>query len=55
MQGLLYWVAALVLGCVCGIAAAADVGAVVMHGKWGSPDPYSGGLAAALVEQVTSG
>jgi pimeloyl-ACP methyl ester carboxylesterase len=42
--------AALLLALACPLTwgANADIGAIVMHGKWGSPDRLVNGLAAAL-------
>src|SRR5688500_13034799 len=50
MPMLRLWVA-LVFSLACGCAGAADVGAIVLHGKWGSPDQHVDSLAAALENQ----
>jgi pimeloyl-ACP methyl ester carboxylesterase len=44
-------IAALVFGVVCACAHAADVGAILLHGKWGSPGARDDALAAALQKQ----
>jgi pimeloyl-ACP methyl ester carboxylesterase len=43
-------VAALLFSLACGYATAADIGAIVIHGKWGLPDALEG-LASALEKQ----
>src|SRR4051812_48979945 len=42
---------AFVLALACACAGAADIGAIVMHGKWGSPDRNIPPIAAALEKQ----
>jgi pimeloyl-ACP methyl ester carboxylesterase len=44
-------VLALVAAVASAAAAAADFGAVVMHGKWGSPDQHVAAIASALAKQ----
>ena len=45
------WCCALALTLACGWATASDIGAVVLHGKWGSPQRAVDTLANALRDQ----
>ena len=44
-------VAALLVAVACTCANAADVAAILMHGKWGSPGARDDSLASALQKQ----